>query len=118
MKDNKKVVWFNNWFSAIVVTINDLKKEFPDVTFIGSNGKLDCTYKDAVDKFVIEPVTADSELYVTWALDFCKNNINLQFVIDEFCKFFQPLKKGAVFSVFFYSSLLFCYLTLMLLTAL
>ena len=27
MKDGKKVVWFNNWLSAIVVTINDLKKK-------------------------------------------------------------------------------------------
>lgn len=74
MKDGKKVVWFNNWFSAIVVTINDLKKEFDDVTFIGSNGKQDCTYKNCVDEFYIEPVLADSDTYIMWALDFCKHH--------------------------------------------
>lgn len=74
MKDNKKVVWFNNWFSAIVVTINDLKKEFPDVKFIGSNGKYNCTYKHVVDEFFVEPVLADAETYIMWALDFCKHH--------------------------------------------
>lgn len=77
----KPAIWFNNWFSAIVVTIMDIKHTFGNqLRIIGTNRTEQCTYKNIVDKFLVEPSKVSSEEYVKFALEFCKsNNIKIFF---------------------------------------
>lgn len=78
---NTKVIWFNHWFSAIINTVEAIKKAFPDVKIIGSNRLDTCVYKYAVDEFYIEPTGLSGDEYTEFALNFCKeHSVDIFFV--------------------------------------
>lgn len=71
VRDGKTVIWFNNWFSSLAYTIENLKNSNSDLVIIGTNVSTDCPYSKSVDIFEIEPKVW-GEKYIEWALGFCK----------------------------------------------
>ena len=69
----KQRVWFNTWFSAISITLQEIKKTFPNITLIGTNKNEDCVYQKDCDEFYVEP-TGDVFKYIDFAVEFCKEH--------------------------------------------
>lgn len=65
------VIWFNHWFSTAYYFIEQAKKAGHYV--IATNERDTCVYKMNADEFYIEEVM-DSERYISWAINFCKNH--------------------------------------------
>ena len=84
MKNNKTVVMFNHWFSAIYNTIKSIKESErgEQIMLVGSSKNKNTVYKSIVDKFYTEPEDdiSDSE-YVTWLLNTCiKECVDVLFI--------------------------------------
>ena len=66
-------VWFNRWFTTAFHLINLMKQGNPDqFTFIGSNENDIVVYKNVCDEWYVEPKGLSDEEYVSYCLDFCK----------------------------------------------
>lgn len=74
------VIWFNNWFSSLPITLKEIKEQFNMVKIIGTSISTKCAYEPFVDEWSLEPSNVTPEEYVQWALKFCKKNkVNIFF---------------------------------------
>lgn len=79
MDNNKKVVYFNHWFSSMECLISDLKLRYgDDIMIIASSSNEHATYKNAVDVFI-----KTDETVLDW-LDICKRySVDVFFCRDK-----------------------------------
>ncbi|MDD4843278.1 MAG: ATP-grasp domain-containing protein [Anaerotignum sp.] len=68
-------VWFNHWFSTAYHIIHLLKDdEYFNFVVVGSNTDSNCVYRAVCDEWVVEPKFDNSDKYVDYCLDFCKQH--------------------------------------------
>lgn len=80
MSENKKVIYFNHWFSSMECLIDDLKARYGDsIKIIASSSNMYATYKNIADTFIVT-----NETVPEW-LDICeKYDVDLFFCRDKF----------------------------------
>lgn len=80
MSENKKVIYFNHWFSSIEGLIADLKVRYGDnLEIIASSSDMYATYKNIADVFIVT-----NETVPEW-LNICeKYSVDLFFCRDKF----------------------------------
>ena len=58
MSENKKVIYFNHWFSSMECLIDDLKARYGDnIKIIASSSNMYATYKNIADTFLVTTAT-------------------------------------------------------------
>ncbi|MBQ8966656.1 ATP-grasp domain-containing protein [Ruminococcus sp.] len=73
MKDGKRVIWFNHWFSQAYNFIELLKRD--ERNYVIATAKVEeFVFGAAADERAVEPRGVNGEEYVEWALKFCKEN--------------------------------------------
>ncbi|SEL23360.1 ATP-grasp domain-containing protein [Ruminococcus albus] len=73
MKNGKRVIWFNHWFSQAYNFIELLRRDERNY-IIATAKKPDFVFGAAADERYIEPNGVNGEQYVEWALGFCKEH--------------------------------------------
>ena len=73
MKDGKRVIWFNHWFSQAYNFIELLRRD--ERNYIIASAKVeDFVFGASADERYTEPRGVNGEEYVSWALDFCRQH--------------------------------------------
>ena len=73
MKNGKRVIWFNHWFSQAYNFIELLKRD--ERNYIIASAKVeDFVFGASADERYIEPRGVDGVQYTEWALSFCKEH--------------------------------------------
>ncbi len=73
MKDGRRVIWFNHWFSQAYNFIELLRRD--ERNYIIASAKVeDFVFGAAADERYTEPRGVDGAQYTQWALDFCKEH--------------------------------------------
>ena len=73
MKNGKRVIWFNHWFSQAYNFIELLRRD--ERNYIIATAKVeDFVFGAAADERYTEPRGVNGEEYVAWALDFCRQH--------------------------------------------
>ena len=71
MKNGKRVIWFNHWFSQAYNFIEMLRRDARN--YIIASAKVeDFVFGASADERYTEPRGVDGVQYTAWALDFCK----------------------------------------------
>lgn len=68
----KRVIWFNNWFTTIYYTIAEFKKLGYHI--VASSSNPDQIYLTLADVKMHEPNSPSVDAYIKWALDVCKEH--------------------------------------------
>ena len=73
MKNNKRIIWFNHWFSQAYNFIELLRRD--ERNYIIASAKFeDFVFGAAADERYLEPRGVDGIQYTEWALKFCKEH--------------------------------------------
>ncbi len=73
MKNGKRVIWFNHWFSQAYNFIELLKRDERNF-IIASAKKPDFVFGASADERYVEPNGVNGEEYAAWALEFCREH--------------------------------------------